>query len=151
MNAKMIELAKRFKDLKAESAKQEEVLKKINKEWDAVDQELMSLMIDEGVNSASLTGIGRITMRTKNYLSVTKENKEKFFDYLRESGNDSILKLDVHAGTLGTFLDSHLAELKAKNEADGMDMIEARDKALEFLKEKGANYFIKRDLALGKE
>ena len=150
---KIQELTAKFKQLKTAYDEADEKLKEINAAWNACDEELLAAMVEEGVNSASFAGIGTISMRVKNYLSVNAANKSGFYDHLREIKKDDILKLDVNPKTLGSFLDGYLADLKAKYmEEDGeLDQISARDKALEFLKSKGVSYFTKRDLALSKE
>lgn len=152
MNQKITELSSKFLELRTLSKAKAEELKKIDAEWTETEAELQSAMIEEGCKSIKLAGMGTFMMRSKNYLSVNGANKEPlFFPYLREIGHDSILKLDVHAGTLGAFLDAHFEELKAQYmEKLDLDPVEARDKALEFLKEKGVTYFVKRDIAFKK-
>lgn len=149
MNTKIIELSQRFAKCKADYDVTETALKDISTKWTEAEAELISAMVDEGVNSIEIDGVGIFSIRTKNYLSVNAANKERFFEYLYESGNEHLLKMDVNPRTLTSFLTEHLDSLIKANlkDYDG-DSIECRNKMLEFLNEKGANYFTKRDIAM---
>lgn len=149
MNTKILEHAKRFKELKAKSAEQDAALKETNKEWDECELQLLEAMIEEGVNSINIDGLGLYSMRTENYLSVNAANKPVAYGYLKESGNGSLLKEEVNPRTLTAFLKGHLADLiKARVENTGVDEVIARQACLEFLNSKGVNYFTKRGVAL---
>lgn len=145
MNTKIQELSFEFRACKNEVTRLKEELKKAEEEWDSVEQRLLFEMVEEGVNSVSFEGLGRLSMVTKNHLSVTAANKPEFFKYLRESGNGGLLKEDVNAMTLTAFLKTHLEEMIAKNQAElGMDIVEARRCALDMLNGRGASYFSKK-------
>lgn len=148
MENKLTELAKSFFDCKKSHDDLTEKLKEVEKNWQDVETQMLDAMIEEGVNSISIEGCGQFSMRTKNYLSVNAANKEKFFEYLKESGNGHLLKLDVNPRTLTAFLAEHMEGLVETAQKEGLDIVDARDKALKFLNDKGANYFTKRDIAL---
>lgn len=148
---KIVSLGKMYRSLQNLSEAIKELQKVVDSEWSTIEADLQEAMIEEGCKSINVNGLGMFTMRARNMLSVNAANKSTlFFPYLTESNNADILKLDVNPKTLGAFLDSHFAELQSKYEAEGMDNIQARDKALEFLKEKGVTYFVKRDIAFKK-
>ncbi len=149
MDQNTIVLARKFKEQKVAYEAQKETLEKLGKEWEETENALIAAMIEEGVNSVRLDGLGLFSLRTTNFLSVNAANKPGFFDYLKEVGHDSILKLDVNPRTLTAFLNEHLKELQSKlcNEK-GIDDISARNEALEILNKRGASYFTKRDIAL---
>lgn len=149
MSQKLTDIAKRYKELQDKHEAKNEELKAIGKDWTACETELLEAMVDEGVNSIKIDGVGLLSMRTKNYLNVNAANKPSFYEYLQASGNGGLLKLDVNPRTLTAFLGDHLQELiKAKVQAEGKDEIEARNEALEFLKSKGAAYFSERGISL---
>jgi hypothetical protein len=148
MNTKIIELGKQFKEFKKKEAELKAELKLLNEQWQTCENELLEAMTEEGVRSVTIENVGMLSMRTTNFLSVTADNKPSFFEYLHESGNAGLLKLDVHAATLKSFLDGHLEKIIQDKKDAGLDDMEARSEALEFLKSKGAGYFTKRDVAL---
>ncbi len=149
MNPTIIELGRKFKELKERSEKEKEILKATDAEWDECEQQLLAALVDEGVNSIDVDGIGKLSMRTENYLSVTAAHTEGFYTYLKLSGNGALLKESVNPRTLQAWLKGHLADMQEKYETqDGLDKVEARNAALKFLNEKGASYFTKRGIAL---
>lgn len=149
MNQTILELSRKFKLLKQQSEEQAEKLKAVNKEWADCEEQLLAAMVEEGVNSVDIAGVGKLSMRTENYLSVTAANTESFYLYLKESGNGALLKESVNPRTLQAWLKQHFIDVQAKFiETKGLDEISARDEALKFLNQKGANYFTKRGIAL---
>jgi hypothetical protein len=150
MNAALTQLAKEFAELKSKYDEQKELLEKIGLQWTDCENRLLDAMVEEGVSSLKIDGIGTLSMRTSNYLSVNAANKPGFYEYLQEAGHGGLLKLDVNPKTLTAFLKSHLDELIDKATQEGKDMLEARNHALEFLKNKGAAYFSKKEISLRK-
>lgn len=148
MNTRIIELGKQFKELKRQHAEISNDLKVIATEWTEVENSLIEAMVEEGVKSVNLDGVGMFTVRTTNFLSVTADKKAGFFEYLQESGNGGLLKLDVHPATLKSFLSEHLQFLTQEKIAAGMDEMEAKNEALSTLESKGAGFFTKRDIAM---
>jgi hypothetical protein len=149
MNAQIIKLGHEYKALKVSHDELTEKLKETDANWQDIETQLLDAMVDEGVKSIDIEGVGKLSMRVTNYLSVNAASKPKFFEYLKASGNGDLLKLDVNPRTLTAFLGKHAEELEAeiiKN--DGLDQVSARTLALDRLKAEGANYFTKRDIAL---
>lgn len=146
METNVTQLAKEFARLKEEHEKAGEAVKRLADEWNTVETQLLEAMVEEGVNSVSVVGCGLFSLTTKNYLSVKAENKSGFFDYLRQTGNEGLLKLDVNPRTLSAFLKEHLEELVAKAVSTGQDAIDARNHSLEALKNVGASYFSDRTI-----
>jgi hypothetical protein len=151
MENTVTELAKKFATLKAEHESQSEVLKKINAEWEDIEARLLDAMVEDGTKSLHIDGLGLFTMAVTNYLSVNAASKETFYPYLKESGNGGILKEDVNARTLTAFLKGHLEDKIREFESSGLDGVDARNKALEFLNSKGASYFTKREIRMTKK
>lgn len=149
MSAKITDLAKKYSEIQDKSKAQAEVAKAINAEWTECEAELLEAMVEEGVKSLNIDGVGMIMMRTTTRLSVNIAEKPILFKYLEDIGSSGILKLDINPKTLASWLDSHLAELINKEVANGKDMVDAREAAIQFLHEKaGASYFSKREIAL---
>ena len=145
------ELAEKFRSIKKRHAEVKAELARVDEEWTEIEQKIMDWMIEEGQKSVTYAGIGRLTMATKNYLSVTADHKPLFFEYLKESGNGDLLKLDVHPKTLGSFLDQHFQNITSQLESSGLDQVTAREQALEFLNSKGASFFSKKHITLKEE
>lgn len=150
MDQKVIEFAKEFKRLKDEHDELSAKLKEVSTAWDAVEAALLDAMVEEGVNSIDLDGIGKLSMRTENFLSVNSANTAQFYEYLKLSGNGALLKESVNPRTLTSWLKGHLAELIEQAQNNGVDIVEARENALQFLNAKGASYFTKRGISLRK-
>jgi hypothetical protein len=148
MNQRLVELAKEFKGFKIAHAEAADALKKIETDWQENETKLQELMIEEGVRSITIEGVGQLSLRTTNYPSVNAANKPQFFEYLKKTGNDSILKLDVNPRTLGAFLKEHTESLISEKMKDGSDEVSAREYVLENLKKEGVAFFLKRDIAL---
>lgn len=145
------ELAARYRELEELSKAKSEELKKIDSEWTECETKLLEAFVDEGVNSVRLEGLGLFSMVTKNHLNVTAANKASYFEYLKATGNDGILKLDVNAKTNGAFLDSHLDTLiEGFMSEQGLDKVDARKVALEFLNKKGVSYFTEKRISVRK-
>jgi hypothetical protein len=152
MNATINALALRFKELKEKSEEQSAILKKIDAEWSAVENDLMSEMALEGCSSVALEGIGKFSFSTKDYLSVTQEKKPGFIGYLKESGNGDLVKEDVNSATLSKFLSEHLDELSFKFEKEmGLGEHDARGRAREVLVARGCSIFEKKTLSFRKK
>ena len=149
MNNKLVELGIKFKKFKDDYKEKEDALKLLGNEWEECERELLDAMVEEGVNSIDIDGVGKLSMRTENYLSVNTANTPFFYSYLKESGNGALLKEYVNPRTLTSFLKEHLelktAEIAAQKAIDEFD---ARKEALDFLQGKGAAYFSKKSVSL---
>lgn len=144
-------LAKRFAELKYSADEKKKELAEINDTWDGVEKELMEAMVDEGTNSIGIEGIGLFSLKTKNYMSVNAANHFQFYQYLREAGHGSLIRDYVNPATLSSFLKEHQKEIEGKFIAEGIDDFDAREKAIQFLKEKGAACFSEKQIALTKK
>lgn len=150
MNTQLVELGKKFFELKTKYEEQDKALKELGAQWEVVETELLETMSEEGVNSINIDGLGLFSMSTRNMLSVNAANKEQFWKYLQDSGNGHLLKLDVNPRTLTAFLGEHLTALIEAKKSEGKMEFEAREEMLKFLNEKGASYFVKRGISFRK-
>lgn len=151
MNQNLIELGKQFKECKDAHDAAKSALDAANEKWEAVEDELRSAMVDDCVNSVDIEGVGKLSLVRKSFLSVNAANKPQFYQYLQESGNGDLLKLDVNPRTLTAFLKNHKDTLtKQYMVIDEMDKIDAEEKAETLLKEKGASHFSEITISLRK-
>lgn len=148
--SKIGELAKKYREIEAKHKELSTQVKELGEEWTAIETKLIEAFVEEGVNSAKLEGLGHFILSTKNFLSVTAANKEHYFNYLKKSGHDSILKLDVNPRTNGAFLDQHVEALIAEKTGAGLNLVEARKAALEFLAAQGVSYFSEKRIQVRK-
>jgi hypothetical protein len=125
MTQEIIELGKKFAECKKESEELTKKLKAANEAWDAVEKELLEVMLDAQVNSIDIEGVGRLTMSRSSYPSVNAAAKPQFFDYLKDSGNGGLLKLDVNPQTLNAFLKKHIEELRTQLISNGLNEMQA--------------------------
>jgi hypothetical protein len=151
MNEKLTALARAFSAVRLQLDEANDAIKNLENLVSERERDLLEAMVEEGVKSVSIDGVGLLSLKTTNYLSVNSANKEEFYKYLQESGNGSLLKLDVNPRTLSAFLKNHLEELiRTECAASGKDEIDARNECLEFLNKKGASYFTKHGISLRK-
>lgn len=142
------DLAKKYYELKQKSNEASEALKLINAEWDEAEKALLEAMVEEGVSSTKIEGLGNFILSTKTYLSLNAANKEQGYQYLKDSGNGSLLQEYVNPRTLGSFLDVHLAAKVSALLATGLDIVDARREAIEQLGKNGFSYFTDRKISL---
>lgn len=148
MTDQILSLARGFHVLKLEAARLSEALKDVNSQWATCEAELLQAMADEGLASMKIDGIGTLSTRTENYLSVTGEQKHGFYDYLKHSGNGGLLKEEVNPATLKAFLKQHVEELTRQGVEAGKEEFDARTEAVTFLQAHGASVFTKRGITL---
>ena len=149
MNA-LNELGKQFLACKEKDAELKKLQKENDAEWNAIEEQMIELMVQEGIKSQKVDGIGNIILSTSEFFSVTADKKPGFFEYLKESGNDGILKLDVNAQTLKSFLDQHFDELVQALVSEGSDEMDAKTNVRNMLIDKGCGVFTKRGVSIRK-
>lgn len=151
MNDKLTALARAYSEVRMQLDEANDAMKNLENTVAEREQDLLNAMVEEGIRSMTIEGVGLLSLKTTNYLSVNAANKENFYKYLQESGNGSLLKLDVNPRTLSAFLKDHLEELiRADCAASNKDEVDARNECLEFLNKKGASYFTKHGISLRK-
>lgn len=151
MNKQIIELSQEFAKLKARHEEASKVVKDINAEWGEVETKLIEALIEEGVKSIVIDGIGRVILTSKAHLSVNIADKPKMFAYMKDTGAGSLIREDCPAQTLTKWLGERLEELQKEEMSGGLDEVEAREKALGQLKAEGASFFLKRQISLRKD
>jgi len=76
-------------------------LKVINAEFDFLRiTKIPTKMEDEGVDRISITGVGRVSLTADMHVSIKSEQKEAFYDWLRDNGRADLISETVNASTL---------------------------------------------------
>lgn len=150
MNQNLVDLAKRYYELQTKHEALSAEIKALGETWTVCETELLDALADEGVSSIKLDGVGLVSMRTQNILSVNAANMDGYFEYLRSINKEDLIKPYINPRTNSAFLKEHLDSIIVQLENDGQDPIDAKEKALQFLNSKGASYFVKRGIALKK-
>ena len=149
MNNQIVALAEKFRALEAQATEASNRLKELNSEWIAVEAELLEAMVEEGVKSVSIEGLGMFSMKVTPILNTTIATKVMALSYLKKTGNDSIIREDVPAQTLTAFWRTHLQELIDLRTKNGMHEVDARREAIEYLKQNaGVSSYEKRGISV---
>ena len=64
------------------------------------ENKIPEMMDDEGVNSVTYEGIGRVTLTSDIYASIPAIQKDAAWQWLKENNHGGIIKENVHSGTL---------------------------------------------------
>lgn len=76
-------------------------LKEVNKHFDYLRiTKIPTAMEDEGVNKITVTGIGRVSLTADMHVSIKAEQKESFYEWLRDNGRTDLIQENVNASTL---------------------------------------------------
>ncbi len=146
MTNEIVDLARRFYALKTTHAELKTKLDAIDKEWVAIENDLMEAMVEEGVSTIKVDGAGKFTLASEHYFSATVENKPEVFEYLKKNGHGALIKEDVNARTLSAFCKNMLTEMALSEIRNGVSSMEAEASAIEKMKNIGFNYFRKRTI-----
>ncbi len=150
-NSKILALAKQFHSYKNQVKEMAEALKTLNAEWTAIESELLEAMVEEGVGSVKIDGLGNFILSTKTYLSLPAANRPQGYEYLKANGLGDIIKEYADPRTLGATLDLHFGNLVSQLQTNSeLDIVDARKQAVELLNSKGFNYFSERTISLRK-
>lgn len=122
----IVDLGRKYATARAANETQKLEQKKTQEAEDTAEKELIEAMIEAETGSIAIDGVGRITLRRQVYPSVNAANKPQFFEYLKASGNEGLLKLDVHAKTLESFLKKHKEELVKQMQDTGITLEQAK-------------------------
>lgn len=99
--------------LKAEKDRLEEELKSVNKQITKLsDTDIPEYMDENEIEKISVEGVGTLFLTTKIYANVKSENKEAFYDWLRETGNGALVQEYVFPASLKAFAKEQLGEGK---------------------------------------
>ena len=111
MSEQLTEMAKSLRALKDEKEQLEAKLKEVNGGIRKLAEgDIPEYMEDNEIDKVSIEGVGTIYLSTKVYAHVKAENREPFFEWLREHGNGDLIKETVHPSTLNAFAKEQLSE-----------------------------------------
>ena len=66
--------------------------------------ELPEAMEDKEIDKFTVPDVGTISVKTKVYSSIKKDDRERFYQWLRESGNGDVIVDWVFPGTQNAFI-----------------------------------------------
>jgi hypothetical protein len=76
-------------------------LKLINKEYDFLRiTKVPAKMEEDGVDRISVTGIGRVSLTADMHVSIKADQKDRFYEWLRDNGRGDLLQENVNPSTL---------------------------------------------------
>lgn len=97
-NAKLLEYAKEMRKLQDIKEQLSEELKNINIRLDELRLKLIpDLMAEEDIRNITFEGIGRVQLAFDVYASI--KDKEKGYEWLRESGYEDVIKPYIQPST----------------------------------------------------
>ena len=99
------DLAHFMKDTKEALLEAKTKVSEIQKVFDDLRKRAIpNKMEDMGIESAKITGVGRLSLRGEAYAGFVKETKEDAMTWLEDNGHGDLIKEDVNASTLKAFL-----------------------------------------------
>ena len=84
-------------------------LKDINAEIGEIEKEVAMRMLNEGHDKISFPGIATMSPSVAHYPRIVDEHK--FFNYLRENGQESLIKETVNSRTLSAWFKDEVFEI----------------------------------------
>lgn len=107
-----VQLAQRIYDLDQEQEKINAELKNIKAQKEAEVFKLQEYLVNEGKSSTGhISGVGTFSLRREVYPSVNKCDLPTFIGYLRENGEDGIVKETIAEPTLKAYLKGKIGEM----------------------------------------
>lgn len=115
----MKEIALEYRKKRDEKAFLENELEIVEKDIERLKAQIIDEMLEGGITSTRIEGVGMLTVCNKLVARII--NKDKFFEWLKATDRESLIKRDVNYQTLQAFANEiDQAELKAAHDA-GMD------------------------------
>lgn len=108
---RLVEHARRLQDIRQEIADVEgklALLKASKSELEGTT--IPQMMEDAEIDKMSIQGVGTLYLEQKVHVSILKADSEKFFAFLTERGEDSIITRSVHHKTLSAWGKEMLAK-----------------------------------------
>lgn len=79
----------------------QEQLKVLNKEYDFLRiTKVPQKMEDEGIERLTVAGIGRVSLTADMHVSIKANQREKFYEWLRDNGRTDLLQETINPSTL---------------------------------------------------
>jgi hypothetical protein len=96
----MVQLARRFAELKAKKETLEEELDAVKMEMSQVSSELIPELQKSEIQSLKIDGVGLIYLKTQFYARVMPEKNEEFISWLDNNNLGHLARRSVHHKTL---------------------------------------------------
>ena len=97
----LVELVHEMSDIRKKKDSLEDALKEINEEFDFLRiTKIPTVMRDDGVDRLSVSGVGRVSITADLHVSIKADQKEAFYDWLRDNGRGDLISETVNASTL---------------------------------------------------
>lgn len=109
----IFELADRLKGLKAQKKEHEDAAKEIGAEIEAVDQQMVQIMVDQEMQNFSRAGT-LFYLNTKSYASPVAEKKPELFTALKDQGFGDLVKETVDSRSLSAFVNEQIEQNEDK-------------------------------------
>lgn len=110
-NMSLQDLVTRMHKLRAEKDHEEEILKRINEDFDLIRFELVpDAMEDEGIERVRYEGIGTVYLRSGLRASINPQRREEAFLWLDDNGHGDLVKPTVNAQSLAAAIGKIVAD-----------------------------------------
>lgn len=85
--------------------------KELQKVYDIVRNSILAgKMEEEGIKTITVENVGRVCVTSDVYASIKVENKERAYQFLRDTGNGDIIKDTINSSSLKSVVKSMLRE-----------------------------------------
>ena len=109
MSNQLITMVHDLRNAKDEKEGLETRVKELNKTIRRLaEQEIPEYMDENEIEKLTVEGVGTVYLTTKVYANVKAENKDAFYEWLRENGNAALIKETVYPATLNAFAKEQL-------------------------------------------
>lgn len=99
------ELATELRELKDRKEELEEQLTAVKARTRAIEvHDLPEAMEDKEIDKFTVDGVGTVSVNTKVYSNIRKEDRERWYQWLRENGNADVIVDWVFPGTQNAFI-----------------------------------------------
>jgi hypothetical protein len=109
---RIVELARELSRSKRYKQAMEKAAQTINKNVEQQEKELCLLMAQEQLSNFTIDGVGQFILKLKSYPNII--NKIKFFEWVRQQGDGSIIEEAIHPQTLKRYIREKIEELEEK-------------------------------------
>lgn len=105
----VIDCVKRMARLESRMLEAKDLMHRLNGEYDVLRTEIIpGKMEDAGLQNMKVTGIGQVVLTADAMVSVKAGLKVKLFAWFRKNNLDDVIKEDINASTLKSFVKNRL-------------------------------------------
>lgn len=94
----------RLVELRDVKSKLQEELSKVQQEIDVLTAEVNEEMLIKGINSINIDGVGTVYLSSRLYASCRQDNIHKLEQWLKQIGQEGLLRPYVSSQTLSAFI-----------------------------------------------